>query len=92
MNDDNITIQNKDILDPTTIPKYINQLTILPVFNPSICRDPKTNKIYYNYVVDACEFTQQILPPPFNKTTVFGFGGMCRRTPDSRPEYIRSFP
>ena len=83
---------DKQILDPSFIPKYINQLAILPVYEPDVCRDKYNKKIYYNYVVDACEFTQQILPPPFKETAVWGFGGICRKTPKSRPEYIRSFP
>lgn len=67
---------DKQILDPSFIPKYINQLAILPVYEPDVCRDKYNKKIYYNYVVDACEFTQQILPPPFKETAVWGFGGI----------------
>ena len=80
----------KELLNPDLIPKYINQLPILPVFYPKVMY--VCNKKYYQYNVDACEFMQQVLPPPFNPTLVWGFGGMCKATQFSSPQYMKSFP
>ncbi len=90
----NLSIKSqKELLNPNTIPKYINQLPILPAFYPKViegCSD--SSNVYYKYKVDACEFFQQVLPPPFNPTLVWGFGGMCTDTTSNDPRYIKSFP
>jgi spore coat protein A len=57
-------------LDPTTIPKYVESLPILPVM-------PKTRTIgddidYYEIAVR--QFQQQVLPPGLPRTTVWGYG------------------
>jgi FtsP/CotA-like multicopper oxidase with cupredoxin domain len=58
------------LLDPKTIPKYVNQLTgPPPVFVPV-----KGNE----YCVTATSFEQQILPPPLPMTHVWGYGGLAR--------------
>lgn len=66
-------------LDPKTIPKYVNQLSDAsgvpiapPVYVPEYT-DPSTGAQYYT--VDVTQFTQQVLPPPFGPTTVWGYGG-----------------
>lgn len=64
-------------LDPNSIPKYVNQLVIPPVFEPTVVK--KDNKVKsHNYRVTASEFTQQILPVGFPETTVWGYGGKVR--------------
>ncbi len=63
-------------LDPTSIPKYDNQLVIPPVFKPAVVKDPVTDKdISHNYTVTMTQFMQQILPPPFPMTSVWGYEG-----------------
>ena len=58
------------LLDPKTIPKYVNQLTgPPPVFVPV-----KGNE----YCVTATSFEQQILPPPLPMTHVWGYGGLAK--------------
>jgi len=56
-------------LDPTTISKYVMPLVIPPAM-------PRTAKFrefdYYSIAVK--QFTQQILPPPLPKTTVWSYG------------------
>lgn len=91
-------------LDPNIIPKYINQLFIPPVFKPTIVQDSITGEdISHNYTVSMTQFMQQILPPMFPKTTVWGFEGnvedpyqgeiSCfRSTPSPTFEAVRDIP
>jgi len=63
-------------LEPKKIPKFISQLAIPPVYTPKIIMNPKTGEIIsHNYVVIMSQFKQQILPPGFCSTTVWGYGG-----------------
>jgi len=64
-------------LDPNSILKYVNQLVIPPVFEPTAVKnDCKVISHYYR--VTASEFTQQILPSGLPPTTVWGYGGKVR--------------
>lgn len=59
-------------LDPTTIPKYVESLPVLPVM-------PKTDTIgsdieYYEIAVR--QFRQQLLPSGLPRTTVWGYGSV----------------
>ena len=66
-------------LDPNLIPKYASQLFIPPVFEPAVYIDPLTHKTRsHSYTVTVSRFTQQMLPPGFPGTTVFGYGGTVR--------------
>ena len=66
-------------LDPTTIPKFANELVVPPVYEPSIVRHPVSGKVIsHNYLVIVSQFTQQILPADFPETTVWGYGGKVR--------------
>ena len=57
------------LLDPKAIPKFVNQLTgPPPVYAPNV---GTANE----YTIDATQFTQQILPPGFPTTKVWGYGG-----------------
>ena len=56
-------------LNPNDIPKYVHELFIPPEFKPTI------GNTSYNYTVSMTEFLQQILPPPFNQTSVWGYEG-----------------
>lgn len=67
------------ILDPRTIPKYVNQLTgPPPVYEPTNVLDSNGNIIKQKITVDMSNFTQQVLPLPFPQTQVWGYGGNVR--------------
>jgi len=66
-------------LDPKSIPKYINQLVVPPVYEPTVVKCVETEKVEsHNYTITVSEFSQQILPPGFPETTVWGYGGEVR--------------
>jgi spore coat protein A, manganese oxidase len=66
-------------LDPRLIPKFVNQLVVPPVYEPNKVKSPITGKVKsYDYTVTMSEFTQQILPPEFPETTVWGYGGKVK--------------
>jgi len=80
-------------LDPECIPKYINQLFIPPVFKPIIVKDPVTGKeISHNYTISMTQFIQQILPPMFPMTTVWGFEGNVEDPCSGEISCFRSSP
>lgn len=80
-------------LDPKLIPKYVNQLDKPCVFKPTIVTDPVTGKeTSHNYTVTITEFKQQILPPEFPETTVFGYEGIVNDSDTCEPVYYRSSP
>jgi len=57
-------------INPLDIPKYENEIT-----GPPPVHVPSRYKC--EYVVDILEFRQQILPPGFPVTTVWGYGGQA---------------
>jgi spore coat protein A len=57
------------ILDPTTVPKYVTPLFEVPAM-PRARANPDRD----DYAVAVRQFTQQMLPAGFPRTTVFGFG------------------
>ena len=65
-------------LDPNSIPQFVNQLVIPPVFEPTIHKDPHSCLISHDYVVTVSQFPQQMLPAGFPETTVYGYGGKVR--------------
>lgn len=77
-------------LNPSFIPKFKNKLDKLPVFVPSFYK--REDKINHHYSVDACEFYQQILPEGFNKTKVWGFGGLCKDENSKGMKYVKHSP
>ena len=67
--------EDEDLLDPMSIPKWVNQLTgPPPVYEPTVRRGGKE----IAYTVDMTAFSQQILPPGFPETPVWGYGGTAR--------------
>lgn len=75
-------------LDPHSIPKYVSQLVIPPVYKP-VNNDPHLQK----YIVEATQFKEQILPSGFPKTTVWGYGGQVWVNPlTGQPGYFRNSP
>lgn len=59
-------------LDPTTIPKYVEPLTVPPAMPLT---GTISNKIDY-YEIAVRQFDQQVLPPGLPKTTVWGYGSV----------------
>jgi len=73
---------NPRLLDPKTIPKYVNQLVAnIPVYTPTNVTDINNNVIRQDYTVDMVQLREQILPTgtPLvggvgdGKTTVWGY-------------------
>ncbi len=70
-------------LDPMKIPKFVNQLPIPPVYEPTMITDGNGNVIRHEYTVNVTEFYQQILPTVdekgkptgFSATKVWGYEG-----------------
>lgn len=66
-------------LDPNNIPHFVNQLTIPPIFEPTEITNSIDCKVKsHNYKVTVSQFTQQLLPPGFPETTVWGYSGKVR--------------
>jgi spore coat protein A, manganese oxidase len=74
--------QTPQILNSSTIPKFVNQLTQAPpVFVPTNITDSSGNLIRQEYTVKVSQFTQQMLPTTtvdgnptgFAPTTVWGY-------------------
>lgn len=80
-------------LDPKRIPKYVNQLFIPPVYMPTILRQPNTGQVIgHEYKITISEFQQQLLPPGFSPTKVYGYGGIIKDQNTGRSAYFRSAP
>jgi spore coat protein A len=76
--------QTPELLDPLTIPQWVNQLDgPPPVYTPTNITDNQGNLIRQDYVVTVTEFNEQILPTVdadgshtgFGPTKVWGYGG-----------------
>lgn len=76
--------QTPQLLDPSTIPKFVNQLDQPPpLFVPTNITDSSGKLIRQEYTVKVSEFTQQILPTVtadgkptgYAPTTVWGYEG-----------------
>jgi bilirubin oxidase len=61
-------------LDPTDITKYALPLIIPPAMPRSSGPRPRANVDYYEIAVR--QFEQQILPPPYDRTTVWSYGSV----------------
>lgn len=80
-------------LDPNTIPKFVNQLAVPPVFAPTVVTDPSTGHVVrHEYTVDVTEFYQQILPEGFPETKVWGYGGTVNDPLTGSPIRFQSVP
>jgi spore coat protein A len=75
------------LLDPKTIPKFVNQLDQPPtIYVPNNITDSSGNLIRQEYTVKVSQFTQQILPTVtydgsptgFGATTVWGYEGEAK--------------
>ncbi|MFX0015801.1 MAG: multicopper oxidase family protein [Promethearchaeota archaeon] len=67
------------LLDPLTIPQFVNQLTgPPPVYEPTNVFDTSGNIVQQEVTVSMTSFLQQVLPLPFPMTPVWGYGGNTR--------------
>ena len=91
------------ILDPKTIPKYVNQLVAnIPVYTPTNVLDGSSNIIRQDYSVDMIQFREPILPPGTptvnanpDGTLVWGYAGNCYDAATGvalSPEYFANSP
>ena len=86
VNTTNAQTPDEPTLDPLSIPKFVNQLVIPPVYVPHYTYDYKTRQWVQEYKVDMTEFYQQILPTVdgngnptgFDQTKVWGYGGIAK--------------
>jgi FtsP/CotA-like multicopper oxidase with cupredoxin domain len=62
-------------LNPTTIPKFVTQLPIPPVFAPTVIKDGSGQVIRNEYTITDSQTTVQMLPAGFPSTTVLAMGG-----------------
>jgi len=54
---------NPVLLDPETIPKYVNQLVAaIPVYEPTNVTDGSGNTVQQDYTINMTYFREQILP------------------------------
>jgi FtsP/CotA-like multicopper oxidase with cupredoxin domain len=73
-----MTPTDPGILNPFTIPKFVNQLTgPPPVYTPTTVMDDQTGLMTDEYVVDVNTSIQQLLPSPLPKTPVWAYGGIA---------------
>lgn len=84
-------------LDPSTIPKWENQLLAdIPVYMPTeTIHDSAGNVIGEKYYVNVTQFTENILPASMNlpATTVWGYGGITKDAWTGQPlGYVRNSP
>lgn len=79
--------QTQTLLDPQTIPKWTNQLSIAPpIYIPNNITDSSGKLIRQEYTVSVGQFEQQLLPTVdsngnptgFGATTVWGFEGQAK--------------
>ncbi len=64
------------MLDPTSIPKYVDPLVIPPVMPMTSVIKQKGGKNIDYYEIAVREFQQQILPSPLPATTVWSYGSV----------------
>lgn len=87
-------------INASKIPKYVNQLGLIPVYVPTVYTDPDTGEVIHTYTIDMTQFREKILPtgtPLVNntdgKTTVWGYGGLAKDGVTGRPlGYVRASP
>ena len=63
------------LLNPKTIPKYVNQITGPPPIYEPVSGNAISG---YTYEVNMTNFSQQVLPAGFPKTNVWGYGGIAK--------------
>src|SRR5215831_16900520 len=78
-------------LDPNTVPKFVNQLSKLPVFVPVGTKfDPDLGKNVPLYEVTENIVFQQILPTGLPKTKIYAYGGLANVAADGQPQNVQT--
>jgi len=83
------------LLNPLTIPKWVNQITgPPPVYVPTNVTDKKSGILLeQDYTITVTSFMQQILPPGFPMTPVWGYGGLAKDAVTGAPlGFVRNSP
>ena len=79
--------ESSNLIDPLTIPKWVNQLDKPPlIYSPTNVTDNQGKLLRQDYTVTVSEFNQQILPTidedsnptGFGSTKVWGYGGQVK--------------
>jgi FtsP/CotA-like multicopper oxidase with cupredoxin domain len=66
------------IINPFTIPKWVNQISgPPPVYTATHVLDDQTGLMTDEYVISAAPSVQQLLPAPLPKTPVWAYGGIA---------------
>jgi len=78
-------------LDPTTIPRFAQEMPRFSTFEPTLVRNQAGTVIRRDYSVSIAKFTEQQLPPGFPATLLFGYGGNAR-LPDRSVQFQRTSP
>ena len=91
-----------DLLDPSDIPKFTNQLTgPPPVYTPKLMKNPNGPGVVMYYEVTMDESSQQVLPTidengdptGFGTTDVWGYGGNAHDAMTGKPlGYVLNSP
>jgi spore coat protein A len=85
-----------EILDPTTIPQFVDELFIPPVMpKDGVMFDPKTGKFVNYYEIEVVQFEQQILPTADSsgiptdlpKTKIWSYGAVGRSETRTYPAW-----
>lgn len=89
----------REYIEPTSIPKYINQLDKPYIYHPILRKRKRVSnageslqefeRIYY---IDICRFKRQILPEGFPKSPVIGWAGLVDMADRGGIRYQRGFP
>jgi len=67
------------IMDPLSIPKWVNQITgPPPVYVSTPVYDEGGQLVSWDYRVEMTELDQQVLPAPLPKTHVWGYSGYAK--------------
>ena len=89
-----VSADDPDLLDPDTIPKFVNQLTgPPPVYTPTYIPNPTGPGVAQYYEVTMDESMQQVLPTvdengdptDFGQTSVWGYGGQAHDAITGKP-------
>lgn len=89
-----IAEDENEILDPETIPKYETEITAPPpVYVPREIRGRGGEVVGHEYTVHMLDFMQQILPPGYPETMVWGYGGAAKDSITGRPlGFVKNSP
>src|SRR6188474_1948978 len=79
-------------LDPATIPKFAHELTIPPVYAPTVITDASGRVIRHEYTVSIAPATVQLLPPGFPATNVMAYGAQVQVPGSDTTVFARTMP